>query len=114
LVGKVGTALSPAADAASRFFSGKGAQATDYLVRNADKLNRTKTVMSNIGTRPYINSTLLIQQIMQSSSPMPDPYTASGLKWVVEGMHNGSSGIYELVINPDTMTIIHFLYKTTR
>lgn len=70
--------------------------------------------MNNVGTRPYINSTQTIQQIMQTAQPIKDPGTANGLKWVVEGIYNGAQGIYELVINPDTMTILHFVFKSTQ
>jgi hypothetical protein len=68
--------------------------------------------MNNAASRPYINSTQTIQQIMQAASPVKDPQTANGLKWVVEGSFNGSQGVFELVINPDTMTILHFLFKS--
>jgi len=89
-----------------------GTAVTSYLVKNADRLQRTATVMNNVATRPYIQSTQFIQQIMLSGSPMPDPGTAAGLKWVVPGTFNGSQGVFDLVINPDTHTILHFLFQT--
>ena len=82
------------------------------LIRNAANLNRTGTVMNNVGTRPYIQSTQLIQEIMRAAPPIRDPQTATGLKWVVEGTFNGSRGVFDLVIDPATNTILHFLFSS--
>ena len=94
--------------------TGALAKTVDSLVNNADKLQRTVTVMKNVTTRPYIDSTQTIQQIMKAASPIKDLGTINGLKWVVEGGFNGSKGVYELVINPDTMTILHYVFKATK
>ncbi len=83
----------------------------DYLVRNAHNLKRTKTVMSHIKSRPYINSTLTIKNIMRAALPMADDSLKYGLKWVVRGSYNGKSGVWELVIDVSTKTIVHFLFK---
>jgi len=94
------------------------APVVNNLIKNADRLNRTATVMKNIATRPYIKSTQLIQQIMSVAAPIADPGTATGLKWVVEGTWFNAAtkvyttGVFELVINPDTNTILHFLFKS--
>ena len=84
----------------------------DLLIRNAGTLNRTTTVMSNVATRPYIHSTQLIQEIMRAAPPTPDPRSTTGLRWVVEGTFNLSQGAFELVIDPATHTIWHFLFTS--
>jgi len=86
----------------------------DYLIKNAHSLQRTNTVMNNAASRSYINSTQTIQNIMSSASPIKDPGTVNGLKWIVQGTFNGSPGVFELVINPETMTILHFLFTSIK
>jgi len=74
-------------------------------------------VMGHVELRPYIMSTQLIQQIMQAAKPMQDPQTATGLKWIVEGSRFDAAknkltyGVFELVIDPETHTIWHFLFR---
>ena len=85
------------------------AKTVDYLVRNAENLKRSASVAGEAAQRAYINSTLAIQQIMQSATPAKDAYLQNGLKWVVEGTFNGSKDIYGLVIDVNTQTIVHFL-----
>jgi hypothetical protein len=109
---KIPALASRGINAISRWL-GLGSPTVDYLIKNAEKLKRTNTVLNNISTRPYINSTHMVQQIMRTTDPMKDPGTANGLKWVVRGTFNGSNGVYELVINPDTMTILHFVFKSS-
>lgn len=67
--------------------------------------------MSHIKSRPYINSTLTIKNIMRAALPMADDSLKYGLKWVVRGSYNGKSGVWELVIDVSTKTIVHFLFK---
>lgn len=66
--------------------------------------------------RPYLTAqgrTLLLQEIMRAGRPVPDPGgAASGLRWDVYGGHRGSSGMWELVVDARTRTIIHFLYTS--
>lgn len=78
----------------------------------AGALQRTATVMNNIASRPYINSSLTVREIMMAGTPTRDAFLQNGLKWVVEGAFNGSPGIYELVIDANTQTIVHFLFKS--
>jgi len=82
------------------------------LIKNAGKLKMTRTVMSHLSSRPYINSTLLIQNIMRAAMPIADKSMKYGLKWVVKGTYNGKSGVWELVINTATNTIVHFLFRS--
>ena len=63
-------------------------------------------------SRPYLNSRAIIQEIMDATPPVPDKIRAGFLKWDAEGSMNGSSGVYELVIDPATNTIVHFLFRS--
>ena len=77
----------------------KHSKAVTKLINNASKLKRSKTVMSHLSSRPYTNSTLTIQNIMKTGKPMADSSLKNGLKWVVNGTYNGSSGVWELVVD---------------
>ncbi|HET7176633.1 MAG TPA: RHS repeat-associated core domain-containing protein, partial [Gammaproteobacteria bacterium] len=88
---------------------------------NAEDLTFSDTVESNFldesnqgyPSRPYGESSLLINEIMQSGDPIPDPQGVPGLiRWDAAGTMNGSTGMYELVVNPNTKTIVHFLFKS--
>ena len=81
------------------------------LIKNASNLKRTATVIKNIASRPYINSTITIQNILKAGTPVADATLKSGLKWVVNGSFNGSKGVFELVIDVSTNTIVHFLFR---
>jgi len=88
------------------------AKTIDYLVKNAESLKRSATVMNNVAMRAYINSTLTIQEIMQSGTAVKDAYLQNGLKWVTSGTYNGSEGTWELVLDVATQTIIHFQFRS--
>lgn len=66
-------------------------------------------------TRPYVNSngtTSLIDEIMSAQKPVPDPGgLPNGVRWDVQGTYNSKSGVWELVIDKDTNTIVHFLFN---
>ena len=65
--------------------------------------------------RPYANSRLTIQEIMNAGRPVPDPGGVPGaLRWDVPGTMNGTKGIWELVVDPGTRTILHFLFRRGR
>ena len=81
------------------------------LIKKAGSLKRSKTVLKNLKSRPYINSTLTIRNIMKSAKPVVDKSLKNGLKWV-RGRYNGRYGTWELVIDITTKTIVHFLFKT--
>lgn len=74
----------------------------------------TKTVANNLATRPYINSPSTITNIMKSGKGVPDAYFKGGMNYKVLGSFNGSQGIFELGINPQTNTIYHFLFKIVK
>ena len=91
---------------------------------DASELKMTDTVKQHLAdvskgggklSRPYGNSSLTLQQIMDSSDPVPDPGGVAGaLRWDVPGTMNGSSGTWELVVDPKTDTILHFLFKSSK
>lgn len=82
-----------------------------------ENLNMTQTVANHLGdylkdgrmARPYMNSPLTIQEVMDGSTPVLDPGGVPGaLRWDTPGTFRGSAGTWELVINTDTNTMLHF------
>jgi len=62
-------------------------------------------------SRPYMRSILTVREIMSAGEPVVE---ASGaLRWNVPGAFRGSRGMWELVIDPTTETILHFVFKST-
>jgi hypothetical protein len=62
-------------------------------------------------SRPYIDTNgtnLLIDEIMEAASPVKDIVLNKGLRWDVPGSFRGSKGIWELVVDLDSNTIVHF------
>lgn len=54
-----------------------------------------------------------MQEIIDSKLPATDPRGVPGaLRWDVQGTMNGSKGTYELVVDPKTNTVLHFLFKS--
>jgi hypothetical protein len=48
-----------------------------------------------------------------ASPPKPDPGgIVGGLRWEVEGTMNGAKGVFEVVVNPATKQVVHFLFKS--
>lgn len=100
------------------------ANGTSYLNNiNINELKFTKTVENHLNdlnkagdkVRPYGDSKALIQEIMNSQNPVTDPRGVPGaLRWDVKGTMNGSKGKYELVIDPKTNTVLHFLFKSEK
>lgn len=68
--------------------------------------------MQNHIGRSYQDSKLLINEIIESKPPVPDPRGTNALSWTVEGTFNGSTGYYELIIDPDSNTVWHFVFKS--
>ena len=78
----------------------------------SQSLNYTRTVMQNAGTRPYIGSPMVVDEIMAAATPRLDPGgVPSALRWDAPGAFNGTAGTYELVIDTSTNTVLHFLFK---
>lgn len=78
-----------------------------------DNLNWSKTVQNHLD-RPYQDSKLLINEIIDSSAPVADVRGTGALSWTVTGTFNGSKGIHELIIDPKTNTVWHFVFKSVK
>lgn len=76
-----------------------------------DNLNFSNTVQNHVG-RPYQDSKLLINEIIESKPPVPDPRGTNALAWKGEGTFNGSTGYFELIIDPVSNTVWHFVFKS--
>lgn len=130
----VGAVVSPVLDLANAAISlstgdlqGAGLSATAAIpfvgsAANATRIGRwtyTNTVANHLIditrhgdlARPYMNSPHTIEEIMRATRPIPDPGGAPNvLRWDVPGSFNGSDGLWELVVDPNTMTILHFVF----
>ena len=104
-----GVGVAIGATASTTF--GLSSQAS-YLAKNVSKLKFSNTIKGYAKTRKYYNYNSLIKQIIQSATPMRDGKNA--LKWVIPGTINGTKGVWELVINPATKVIYHFLFNSKR
>ncbi len=88
----------------------------------ATDLQLSRTVQNHLGdmsggnaSRPYGDSRILMQSIMDSTASIPDPGGVPGaLRWDTAGTLNGRRGTYELVVNPSTKTVLHFLFKADK
>jgi len=77
-------------------------------------LSLSRTVASHAASRPYVNSRFLAEEIMAAKAPIPDPGgIPGGLRWDVPGSFNGSFGAYQMVVDPATSQIVHFLFTST-
>lgn len=61
--------------------------------------------------RSYMDSPLLIQEIINTGKGVVDKYLPNALRFEVEGAYRNSVGTYELVIDPKTNLIYHFLFR---
>lgn len=62
-------------------------------------------------SRPYIDTkgtNLLLDEIINAAPPVKDSFLNNGLRWDVQGTFRGSPGIWELVVDLETNTIVHF------
>ena len=86
------------------------------LIKAAEKgkLKFSNTVKSyyTSGQRPYSNSNQLVEEIMKAKSPVADPQSSTGLKWLVEGNFNGTNGYWELIVDTVTQTVWHLVFKS--
>ena len=86
----------------------------DKIIKIGDDGFKTKFYAGE-STRPYVENgtTLIIDEIMKTKSPIPDPGgIPNGLRWDVQGSFAGKEGVWELVVNKDTNTIVHFLFNS--
>ncbi|SFB50385.1 RHS repeat-associated core domain-containing protein [Amycolatopsis marina] len=109
-VGKVGGAVGAAGEVAD-------------MARRVDveNLKMTNSVANHLGdylkdgrmARPYMNSPLTIREIVSGGSPVIDPGGApNSIRWDVPGSFRGSAGNWELVVNTQSNTILHFNFTT--
>ena len=61
--------------------------------------------------RPYLQSTLVILQMMLAKAPVADRWVSTAMRWDVPGFFRGRSGTWELVVDLATNTIIHFNFR---
>lgn len=81
------------------------------VARNPSSLKITKTVQNHLSKRPYIHNSTLVSEIIKAVKPTRDAYLNNGLKWVAPGTHNGTKGVWELVIDMNSKTIVHYLFR---
>jgi hypothetical protein len=73
----------------------------------------TSTVAGKLAERPYLNSPLTLREIMAAGKPIPDPGGVAGaLRWDIPGVFRGSAGTWELVVDPQSKTVLHWLFKS--
>ena len=90
---------------------------------SADDLRFSRTVARHLDdvtkdgrpARPYMNSRQLLQEIMDAQPPRPDPGgVPGGLRWDVPGHIQKTEGTWELVVDPNTNIILHWVFKRRR
>jgi len=89
----------------------KGTSSLNKYGIDVENLNFSETVSGHIN-RPYQESKLLANEIIESAAPIPDPQGTNALFWKVDGTFNGSVGYYELLVDPATNCVWHFVYKS--
>ncbi|MET7713454.1 RHS repeat-associated core domain-containing protein [Streptomyces sp. NPDC005407] len=118
LYGRLGSESAQAAPgdtaALARLLDAPGALASKI---NADDLKMTRTVANHFNditkdsrvARPYMRSTQVVREVMEGSAPKLDPQgAAAAVRWDTPGAMNGRSGTWELVVDANTNTIVHF------
>jgi RHS repeat-associated protein len=75
-----------------------------------ETISVTGKVAGEAASRPFINSTLIIQDIITSGTPAADQFVPGALRWDVPGSFNGSEGVFQLVIDTAKNQILHFLF----
>lgn len=78
-----------------------------HIKKQARKSNFAFTVMEEI-----IHCGIIPSEQSKHWQSLADKSMKYGLKWVVKGTYNGKSGVWELVINTATNTIVHFLFRS--
>jgi hypothetical protein len=73
----------------------------------------TRTVAGKLAERPYLSSPNTLREIMAAGKPIPDPGGVAGaLRWDVPGAFNGSAGTWQLVVDPKSNTVLHWLFTS--
>jgi hypothetical protein len=82
----------------------EGLQFTATVEQHASELTK-----AGVLSRPYLQSSLTIQNIISAVQPVTDPGGVEGaLRWDAPGTLNGTQGTWELVIDTTTNRILHF------
>ncbi len=66
--------------------------------------------------RPFVKygTSLIMNEIMEAGTPIPDPQgVPSVLRWDVPSAYYGTEGIWELAINTNNNTVLHFNFTTS-
>jgi hypothetical protein len=83
--------------------------AAETAAIDAFELEFSETAASHLAKRPFMNSRLLIQEIMESAEPIADPQGAlNTVRWDVAGSYGKTEGTWELVVNTVDKIIYHF------
>jgi hypothetical protein len=101
------------------FISGVGSLVRGILgLGEAAGYTLTRTVAGHVAERPYVNSSLLIDEIVATGRGVPDAFIPGALRFDVAGSWAGSFGVrqgtYELVIHPQTRVVSHFLFRSAK
>jgi RHS repeat-associated protein len=84
---------------------------TDTVAKHISEFVR-KGPNSGRLSRPYMQSQLMIEEIMAAGKPILDPGGIPGaLRWDVPGAMRGNKGTWELVMHPETNIIYHFNFS---
>lgn len=104
-------------------FSDSAEGVGEIKIPHASELKNSRTVQNKMNdfvkkgrykgevARPYIDSNgtiSLLDEIMNGGIPAKDSFLQNGLRWDVSGNFRGSEGVWELVVDLDTNTIVHF------
>lgn len=79
------------------------------------KVSRHLTDVSKSGelVRPYLKSPHTLEQIMKAGKPVADPRGFPGaVRYDVPGAFRGSEGTWELVVHPESKTVLHWLFRS--
>lgn len=109
----LGTAATAPMAAVAQATSGAVSQSTQSQEHpRAEDLSLSGTLRGKTD-RPYQQSILLADEIMNAGTPVQDPGgLPNGWRWDVPGAYRGTSGTWELVVDFDTNTIDHFLFNS--
>jgi hypothetical protein len=89
-------------------YARKGGELPRGSALDATDLSYSATVARQVGTRPYLDSPLPIQDIIDAAEPVPDPQGGlDTVRWEVPGSLNGFPGTWELVVNRAEKVIYH-------
>ncbi|MEQ1936498.1 MAG: hypothetical protein ABL962_21825, partial [Fimbriimonadaceae bacterium] len=73
----------------------------------------TESAAKHFAERPYMSSPSVTNMIIQSGNRIPDPQGVPGLfMYYAQGTFNSSAGRYELIFNPNTRTVYHYVFKS--